>query len=205
MATIHLQPPEKFDFSKPDSWSHWKRLFKQFRATTGLDGESQGKQINTLLYCLGERAEEVLLSTGITEEQRQHYNAVMENLDNHFKVRRNIIFERARFNKRSQLEGETAEQFIMELQSLVEHCEYGDLRDDMVRDRLVVGIRDGTLSERLQLDSKLTLESAMKQTRQREAVHEGRLALKGGDQSLKEVDAVGKRRLAAAKPTPSLD
>ena len=56
-----------------------------------------------------------------------------------------------------------AEQFIMELQSLLEHCEYGDLRDDMVRNRFV-GIRDGTLSERLQLNSKLTLESAMKQT-----------------------------------------
>ena len=106
MATIHLQPPEKFDFSKPDSWSHWKRLFKQFRATTGLDGESQGKQINTLLYCLGERAEEVLLSTGITEEQRQQYNSVMENLDNHFKVCRNIILECAQFNKRSQLQGD---------------------------------------------------------------------------------------------------
>ena len=124
----------------------------------------------------------------------------MKNLDKHFKVRRNFIFECACFNKRSQLEGETAEQFIMELQSLVEHCEYGDLRNDMVRDRLVVGIRDGTLSERLQLDSKLTLESAMKQTRQREAVHEGRLALKGDNQSLKEMDTVGKRRLAAAKP-----
>ena len=127
MATIHLQPPEKFDFSKPDSWPHWKCRFEQFRAASGLDGESQGKQINTLPYCLWERAKEVLLSTGITEEQRQQYNAVMENLDNHFKVRRNIIFERACFNKRSQLEGETAEQFIMELQSLVEHCEYGDL------------------------------------------------------------------------------
>ena len=56
-----------------------------------------------------------------------------------------------------------AEQFIMELQSLLEHCEYGDLRDDTVRNRFV-GIRDGTLSERLQLNSKLTLESAMKQT-----------------------------------------
>ena len=88
----------------------------------------------------------------------------------------------------------------MELHSLVEHCEYGDLQDDMVRDRLVVGIRDASLSERLQLDSKLMLESAMKQTRQREAVHKGQLALKGGDQSLKEVDAVGKRWLAAAKP-----
>ena len=56
MATIHLQPPEKFDFSKPDSWSHWKCRFEQFQAASGLDGESQGKQINTLLYCLQKRS-----------------------------------------------------------------------------------------------------------------------------------------------------
>ena len=34
------------------------------------------------------------------------------------------------------------------------------LKQDAIRDRLVVGMRDARLSQRLQLDSKLTLEKA---------------------------------------------
>ena len=43
------------------------------------------------------------------------------------------------------------------------------MKSKMIRDRLIVGIRDTNLSERLQLDPKLTLESAKKAVRQRKA------------------------------------
>ena len=83
-----------------------------------------------------------------------------------------VIYERARFNRRNQQSGESSEQFIMALYSLAESCEYGAMKEEMARDRLVVGIRDSSLSEKLQMDAKLTLESAKKTIRQREAVHE---------------------------------
>ena len=41
-------------------------------------------------------------------------------------------------------------------------CEYGSLRDEMIRDRTVVGIRDATLAFKLQLDAELTVEKALK-------------------------------------------
>ena len=44
--------------------------------------------------------------------------------------------------------------------------------DEMIRDRLVVGIRDAALSRSLQLDAELTLEKAKKKTRQQEAIGE---------------------------------
>ena len=46
----------------------------------------------------------------------------------------------------NQQPGETSEQFIMALYELAENCEYGALRDEMIRDRIVVGIRDCSLS-----------------------------------------------------------
>ena len=51
----------------------------------------------------------------------------------------------------------------------------------MVRDRIVVGIRDETLSKRLQLDRDLTLEKAKRMVRQQEAVQEQQKVLKGMD------------------------
>ena len=74
--------------------------------------------------------------------------------------RRNTIFERARFNRRVQKEGESVEQYITELYDLVEFCAYGVLKHEMLRDRLVVGIRDLSLPEKLQTDPMLNLEKA---------------------------------------------
>lgn len=64
-----------------------------------------------------------------------------------------MIYERARFNKRDQKEGETAEQYIQVLYDLVKTCEYGAMRDEMLQDCLVVGIQDVALLDKLQLDA----------------------------------------------------
>ena len=96
----------------------------------------------------------------------------MAKLNDYFKVRKNVILERARFNRRNQLQGETAEQYITTLYRLAETCEYGELTSQMIRDRLVVGIQDISLSERMQMDADLTLEKAKKLVHQHEAVKE---------------------------------
>ena len=67
----------------------------------------------------------------------------------------------------------------MELYKLADNCDYGLMTAEMIRDKLVVGIRDEPLSERLQLDPDLTLEKAKKMIRQRQAVQEQQKVLKG--------------------------
>ena len=121
---------------------------------------------------MGEGAEDTLVLTGISSEDRKKYQAVMAKFDTFFKVRKNVIFERTRFNRRRQGENESIEQFITSLYHLAESCEYGELKEEMIRDRIVVGIKDQGLSERLQLDPALTLEKAKTMIRQREAIHE---------------------------------
>ena len=112
------------------------------------------------------------MSTCITEEERKKYADVLSKFNAFFQVCKNVIVERARFNRRNQLETESTEQFITVLYSLAENCEYGALKNEMIRDCLVVGVRDTFLSERLQMDPDLTLEKAKKTIRQTEAVHE---------------------------------
>ena len=72
----------------------------------------------------------------------------------HFTKKKNTIYERAKFNSRKQ-EGEPVEVFITALHKLAEKCEYSALREEMIRDRIVVRIRNQRLSERMQLDEKL--------------------------------------------------
>lgn len=60
-----------------------------------------------------------------------------------------------------QQEGDSVDQYITELYILTDN-EFEEKRDDMIRDRLVVGIKDKLLLECLQLVPNLTLETAKK-------------------------------------------
>ena len=127
---------------------------------------------------LGGKADSVLALMNISEVDRKKYLEVIGKFDSYFRVRHNVIFERARFNRRSQKEGETLEQYITELYTLIEFCEYGDLKEEMLSDRLVVGICDATLSEKLQTDPDLTPERAKRMIRQKEVAREHRRELR---------------------------
>jgi len=172
MAGMQFQTPEKFNLRQPDEWPCWHKRFEQFCITSGLSTESQAHQVNTLFFCLGEEVEDLLCSTNITDNERKEYTSVLEKFDGFFQVRKNIIFERAKFNHRIQLIGETADQFITLLYNLAENCNYGTLKSEMIRNRLVIGLQDLALSEKLQLDTELTLEKAKKTIRQQEAIQE---------------------------------
>ena len=69
----------------------------------------------------------------------------------------------------------------MTLYRLAANCNYGELDGEMIRDRLVVGIRDSALSERLQLNATLKLEKAEKTIRQKQSVHEQQNILSGAE------------------------
>ena len=96
----------------------------------------------------------------------------LQNLMLTSKVRKNIIFERARFNCRTQEDDESVDQFIMSFYSLAENCEFGPMKDELVWDCIIIGIKDVTLSERLQTDKTLMLDKAKKLALQKEAVRE---------------------------------
>lgn len=69
----------------------------------------------------------------------------------------------------------------------------------MIRDRLVVALRDAKLSEKLQLDPHLTLETAITKARQSEVVHDQQPLLRGREGQEMEEPLVG-----AIRPRPKL-
>ena len=82
--------------------------------------------------------------------------------------RKNITFERHKFNTRNQAEGESIDQYATELQTLASSCEFGDLKDSLIRDRIVCGVRGESMKERLLRDADLTLIKALDMCRANE-------------------------------------
>uniref|UniRef100_A0A1X7T248 Retrotransposon gag domain-containing protein n=1 Tax=Amphimedon queenslandica TaxID=400682 RepID=A0A1X7T248_AMPQE len=80
----------------------------------------------------------------------------------HFHPKPSPILKRFEFNTRSQEEGESVAVFVAALRSIAEYCEYkDDILPDMLRDRIVCGIRDKAVQRSLLKESKLTYESAL--------------------------------------------
>ncbi|KAJ8389952.1 hypothetical protein AAFF_G00112370 [Aldrovandia affinis] len=165
MNQFQVTPPEKFTF-KLDDWPKWIKRSDRFRIASGLETQADENQINALIYTMGEKAEDILVSLHLSPEEASEYDTVKGKLDAHFVARRNVIFERAKFNQWQQEMGESADCFITALHCLAKHCGYGTLHDEMVRDRLVVGLRDRRLSEQLQMDPELTLQKAVTRAKQ---------------------------------------
>ena len=200
MADVRISPPENFAFTRPEEWSKWIRRFERFRNASGLAEKEQPTQIHTLVYSMGDEAEDILTSFRLTAEQGKTYATVVERFHRHFVKRRNLIFERAKFNRRKQEEGELVDDFIMDLYRLVEHCSYGELHDELIRDRIVVGLRCAALSEKLQRDADLTLEKAVQMAREDETIKKEQALLrsdfqedKAAGRSNSEVDFVRRK------------
>ena len=128
-ATYQVSQLEPFDFANPEEWPKWLRRFERFRQASGLTEKSEQVQVNTLIYCMGDAADDILRSFKLTEADSKVYETVKEKFESHFVKRRNVIFERAKFNNRKQEQGEPVDAFITALYTLAEHCNYGALYD----------------------------------------------------------------------------
>ncbi|XP_064488339.1 uncharacterized protein LOC135400436 [Ornithodoros turicata] len=181
VALTHCQPPEQFNFSFPEEWPKWIRRLGRCRVVSGLNLKPHEEQVNALIYVMGDKAEDVLLSLTLSEADMTIYETVVAAFDKHFVVKRNITYERAKF--RSQKEGEPVEEFITDLHALAEHCKFGSLRDELIRDRIVVGVKYRVLPEKMQLNPDLTLEKATTMARQTETVKKQQASMQLGPEN----------------------
>ena len=156
-----FQPPEPFDFSQPAGWPEWRERFKRFRIATKLAGESGEIQVNSLIYAMGREGGKVFTSfTFCTHAEgdpdpRMDFNTVLDKFNAHFVPKRNIIHERGKFYARSQVQGESVEQYLRCLYDLIANYNF-DNEEEALRDRLVLGLLDSEVSQKLQLQDKLT-------------------------------------------------
>ena len=102
MASYHISTMEQFDFSKPEQWTQWIRRFKRFQQTSGIAAKSEESHVNTLIYSMGQKADDILQSFKLSVEDKKTYETVKEKFEGYFIQRRNPIFERARFNMRNK-------------------------------------------------------------------------------------------------------
>ncbi|GFR99764.1 Pol polyprotein [Elysia marginata] len=126
---------------------------------------------------MGDIADDILAVMQL-DESRTTYQETLVALDAYFNSKKNTIFARARFNRKVQQPRELVDSFIQDLHKLADECSYLTLKDELIRDRIVVGVRDDDLSKVLQGKQDLDLSEAIRLSRQAEARKEGQNLLR---------------------------
>ncbi|UYV73824.1 K02A2.6-like [Cordylochernes scorpioides] len=122
-----------------------------------------------------------------------------QKFEEHFIGKRNVIFERAQFIRRYQQDGEAVEEYIRVLHKMAENCNHGSLKEEMIKDRLVVGVKNLQLSEKLQLEPNLTLERAILAACQTECVKQQQTILRSTTTQAANVDQVYEKKIVTTK------
>ncbi|XP_055599178.1 uncharacterized protein K02A2.6-like [Uranotaenia lowii] len=88
------------------------------------------------------------------------YDDMIDRLKQRFDKKESSRILRFRFTTRVQEPNETLEDFILSLKMQAEFCNFGDAKSSMILDRIIAGVRDVNLRQRLLVEQNLTQEMA---------------------------------------------
>ena len=163
MATYQIPAPNPMSLvgNVVENWKEFECAWEDYLVATELDQKltdsDGGDDINghaivaaTLCSVMGAECRKVLNNLpGLTESDRKKPKKIVKLLKEYFIPQKNVLYERFVFNSAVQKVGESIDEFVLRLRRLADSCEFGDLKDSLIRDRLVIGTTDEGGRERL--------------------------------------------------------
>ncbi len=163
---INIPLPDKLNL-KGNIATNWKRFEREWGnyeiAARLKDPEKpdQNKQLRTatLLACIGSDALDVFDNLDFaSDNDRADIDIVLVKLREYCIGKTNETYERYCFNVATQEAHESVDEFVMRLKKLSKTCNFGALEESLVRDRIVVGIKDEATQKKLLQQDSLTLK-----------------------------------------------
>ena len=152
MAQYSIPAPSPLDLNDRNlyqSWTKFLQRFRNFEIATGVH-KYDTVRVATLLSVIGQPAVDTYNTfEWTTASDAQNYDKVVEKFATFCRGKKNTTYERYMCNCRVQHDGETVDGFVTSLKTLADTCEFGELKDSLIRDRIILGIRDTGLKQRL--------------------------------------------------------
>lgn len=162
MTNEYCRPPVglSLDGNVAENWRKFKQQFQIYMKASGSEKKESDVKVAIFLNAVGEEGIELFNTFDLSEGDQNDYDKVVNAFERHIAPKRNVVVERFIFNKRVQELNESFDNFYTDLKKLVKSCEFGDQADSVVRDRIVLGIADTGLQERLLREGNLSLTKA---------------------------------------------
>lgn len=187
MAQCRKLPEMEFSGNIAEKWKKWKQKYELFmRASKGYK-EDEEDQIAILLNAIGDDGLTIYNTFDLDEGNKKKIDKVLDAFNQYCAPRKNLVYEQSVFFTCSQEENETIDHFLTRLKSLASSCEFDSQLKQMITLRLVLGINDKVLKERLLRVPDLTLEKAADYCRACEA---SKIQLHAMEESVMKIEAV---------------
>ena len=144
------------------NWEVFRAEFEDFVLATGLNEKAEEVQAAALRRLMGSECRHIYMHNVILDDdQKKDPTAILDALGEHFKPEKNVIYERYKFGCCKQETDEPIDSFITRLRERAASCEYRGLKDEMIRDKLVLGVASENTRRRLLRERDLMLATAV--------------------------------------------
>ena len=163
MATaqnFNAKPPEplKVVTDAVSNWKPWKQLWQNYAIVADIQSESRSPEFIKPLFITTMGIEGLQIYNVCDPEDTDTVNEIILKLDEHILGQTNEKCERYKFNARRQMCEEVIDAYVAALKILQKTCTFYDcLKDSLLRDRIVLGVRDNGVRKRLLQERSLDL------------------------------------------------
>ena len=169
-CNVPLPPSLEIKGNLSKDWKQWRQIWNAYEVVTKLRDKPSNLRVATFITWIGKEALEI--HNGLpfrTEDEKADINKVLELWETYCIGKTNIIYERYKFNNRSQEQSESIDAYMTALRALAETWEFAELKDSLIRDRIVCGVKDNAVRRKLLQESGLTLKKCIEMCRAAEA------------------------------------
>ncbi len=158
------KPPElQFISSDGDLSERWKRWVQTVNLYMGvcLKNATEKEKCSAFLYIIGQDGRDIYRTFEFETSEVDKIKPLIEKFEDYCIPKQNTTMQRYKFNKRVQGDAESVDQYITELRLLAKNCSFGKLQEELIRDRIICGVKSERLQARLLREGDLTLEKAI--------------------------------------------
>uniref|UniRef100_A0A1I8I1A9 CCHC-type domain-containing protein n=1 Tax=Macrostomum lignano TaxID=282301 RepID=A0A1I8I1A9_9PLAT len=204
---LQLTAPDAFDIdsdplTRAQRWKTWARRFNSYIRAAGITDATQ--QLELLVYTAGEKLEDFMEDNSV--QKGKSTNELIQKLQEIFDQKNSVVFLRYQFETCRQEEGESIDAWYHRLRKAADQCEFGELRDSLIRDKVVAHYRSEKIRRELLQLNDICLADVLKRIRAREAAEQQAQAMEenssGGAAAMTtaNVAALGPPRARPSQP-----
>lgn len=162
-AVTGIKPPGNLQIEpdKSTNWKKWLQQFEWYATVIQLDKKPAEVQAATFMAIIGPDAIEIYNNFNLSDADKNRLEVIKEKFKEYFAPKTNISFERYIFFKIEQNEDEQFNEFLTRIKTQASKCEFGTLLDEMLKDKIVFGIKSSQVREKLLTEDKLDLTKAI--------------------------------------------
>ena len=168
LNTLHI---EAFDVNgDPNTtsqrWKRWVSSFELCIAASAVTCDTQKRAL--LLHCAGPNVQDIF---GTLSNTGSEYAIALSKLNMYFTPIVNVPYTRHVFRQMKQNEGETILQFVTRLRIVANDCDYGNNRDDFVRDQVIEKCLQKSLRVKFLSERGITLSKLLEMSQAHESAN----------------------------------